>query len=156
MALQNVNNNNITGARCVFLIDGQVMALARSVSWAYSYEYSEVRCLNSLRIVDHVPVSYRASVSFGMFRVPKQSLMTMGFFPQTGATSSEQLANVLTLPTLTCVVVDSVSGAAIATIVGVKIAGGSFTLDAGGNVLATEIDCVCRVIYEEAEIAPAA
>lgn len=155
MALQTVNNNNITGARCVFLINGQVVALARSVSYSFSYDYSEVRVLNNLRVFDHVPVSYRASVSFGMFRVPKQSLTTMGFYPQTGATASDQLTNVLTIPALTCVVVDTVSGAAIATITGVKIAGGSFTLDAGGNILASDVDCVCLAIYDESEIAPA-
>ena len=156
MALQNVNNNNITGARCLFMINGQVMGLATSISWSFEYSYSELRVLNDLSAIDHVPVSYRATVSFGMFRVPKQTLTSMGFFPQAGATSSDQIANVLTLPTLTCVVVDAVSGAAIATIVGVKISGGSFTLDAGGNVLATNVDAVCRKIYDESEIAPAA
>lgn len=156
MALQNVNNNNITGARCLFMISGQVMALGNSISWSHQIEYSEIRTLNNLRVVDHVPVTYRATVSFGMFRVPKQTLTTMGFFPQTGATNNEQLANVLTLPTLTVVVVDTVSGAAIATITGVKISGGSFTLDAGGGILATNVDAVAQAVFEESEISPAA
>lgn len=156
MALQNVNNNNITGARTLFMINGQVIGIGSSISWSFSYEYSEIRTLNSLRVVDHVPVTYRATVSFGMFRMPKKTLTTMGFFPQTGATNSEQLANVLTLPSMTVVVVDTVSGVAIATITGVKIAGGSYTLDAGGGILATNIDAVCQAIFEEDEIAPAA
>ncbi len=155
-ALPYVNNNNISGARCSFILDGQVVALSRSVSWSYALEYQEVRVLNDLRVSAHTPTSYRCTISFSMFRVPKQTLATLGFFPKTGATSSEQISNVLSLPSLTAVIVDNITGVAIATFTGVKIAGGSFTLDAGGNVLATEVDCVAICMYDESELAPAA
>lgn len=49
-----------------------------------------------------------------------------------------------------------ITGVAIATFTGEKIAGGSFTLDAGGNVLATEVDCVAIAVFDESELAPAA
>lgn len=156
MAVANVNNNNITGARCVFVLGGQVVAYCRSVSWSFQYEYSELRVLNNLAVEDHVPVSYRASLSFSQFRIPKQTLTTMGFFPKTGATPNEQLESVLTIPPLTAVIVDGISGSAIATFVGVKIAGGSFSLDAGGNILGNEVDAVVKRIYDESETAPAA
>lgn len=155
-ALPYVNNQNITGARCSLVLNGQVVALARSVSWSYAIEYQENRTLNNLRVESHAPTSYRCTISFSMFRVPKQTLATLGFFPQTGATPSAQIANVLSIAPLTAVIVDNVTGTAIATFTGVKIAGGSFTLDAGGNVLATEVDAVCVAMFDESEIAPAA
>ena len=155
-ALPYINNNNISGARCAFVLNGQVVSLSRAVSWSFAIEYQENRVLNNLRVESHTPTSYRCTLSFSMFRIPKQSLATLGFFPQTGATSSDQIANVLSIPALTAVIVDNISGVAIATFTGVKIAGGSFTLDAGGNVLATEVDAVAISHFDESELAPAA
>lgn len=155
-ALPYINNQNISGARCSFSLGGQIVAFARSVSWSYAIEYQENRVLNNLRVESHTPTSYRCTISFSMFRIPKQTLATLGFFPQTGPTPSAQIANVLSLQPLTAVIVDNISGVAIATFTGVKIAGGSFTLDAGGNVLATEVDCVAIACFDESELAPAA
>lgn len=151
-----INNQNITSARCTLVLGGQVVALARSVSWSFAIDYAENRVLNSLRTESYSPVSYRCSLSFSMFRVPKQTLSTLGLFPKTGATASDQIANALSIPELTAVIVDNVTGVAIATFTGVKISGGSFSLDAGGNVLGTQVDCVTIACFDEAEIAPAA
>ena len=154
--VQNPNNNNITGARASLVLNGVPVAWARGVSWSTSIEYSEIRTLDSLRVVAYAPVSSRTTLSFSSFRIPKGSLTAMGLYPQTGATSSDQLTNVLTLPDLTAVIVDGVTGTAIATFIGVKIAGASFSLDAGGSILASEVDCVVRSVYDESETAPAA
>lgn len=155
MALDYINNDNISGARCTFVLDGQVVAYARSVSWSFAIEYSENRVLNMLAPESHSPVSYRATLSFSMFRVPKQSLVTLGFFPKTGSTSSDQVANALSIKPLTAVIVDNASGVAIGTFTGVKISSGSFALDAGGSVLGTQVDAVCELYYDESELAAA-
>lgn len=152
--VQNPNNNNITGARASLVLAGVPVGWARSVAWSTSVEYSEIRTLDSLRVVAYAPVSSRTTLSFSSLRIPGKSLAAMGLYPKTGATSSEQLANVLTLPDLTAVIVDSVTGTAIATFLGVKISGASFSLDAGGSILAEEVDCVVVACFDESETAP--
>lgn len=153
MALDYINNDNISGARCTFVLDGQVVAYARSVSWSFAIEYTENRVLNRLSVESFSPVSYRTTLSFSMFRIPKQSLTTLGFFPKTGSTTSDQVTNALTIAPLTAVIVDNASGVAIGTFTGVKISSGSFSLDSGGSVLGTQVDCVATLYYDESELA---
>jgi hypothetical protein len=152
----NPNNLNITGARVSLVIGGQVIGYARSCSMSYAIDYQENRVLNSLRVESHSPVSYRCTLSFSMFRIPKQTVTTLGFFPKTGNTVSDQLANVLTIPEMTAVITDQVTGTALYTAIGVRIASNSVAFDAGGSVVGTEVDCVCRAIYSEDELSPAA
>lgn len=149
----NPNNLNVTGARTSFVVNGQVIGYARSVSGSFAIEYQENRVLNNLRVESHSPTAYRCALSFSMFRIPKQTITTMGFFPQTGNTASDQISNVLQLPALTAVICDQVTGNALYTAVGVKIASGSFSIDAGGSVTATDVDCVAIAIFDEAEVA---
>lgn len=151
----NPNNLNITGARCAFVLNGQVVAYARSVSGSFAVEYAENRVLNNMRVESFSPVAYRCSLSFSMFRIPKQTVTALGFFPQTGNTPSDQIANVLSLPEMTAVITDQVTGTALYTAIGVRISENSFAIDAGGSVVGNEVNCVCRAIYDESELAAA-
>jgi hypothetical protein len=141
-----------TGARCVFSINGKVLAYARSVAVSESIDYQPVECLNDLRIREFCPTAYRVTLSCEVVRLIGTTLKSMGFFAATAQAASTQLINILNTGDLVATIEDSVTGTVLATINGVKIASHSWSVDARGMVMES-VEFVATTLSEESDAA---
>jgi hypothetical protein len=141
-----------TGARCTFSLNGQVIAYARSVAISEQIDYQPIEVLDLLRVKEFIPTAYRVTLTASMFRIVGQTLKSMNFFPKTGQNGTQQLINVLNVGDLVATLEDSVSGAVLATVQGVKIASHSFSIDSRG-IVSEDVDFVCTSVTSEDEAA---
>tara|TARA_R100000664_G_C2745693_1_gene133473 strand:- start:516 stop:998 length:483 start_codon:yes stop_codon:yes gene_type:complete len=63
-----------TGARAKFYINGQAIGYCAGVSGEEAIDYEPVETLDFLEVREHIPVSYRASLSAAFFRLVGSSL----------------------------------------------------------------------------------
>ena len=63
-----------TGARARFFIDGVPIGYCAGVNGEEAIDYEPVQTLDFLQVREHVPVSYRASMSAAFFRLIGSSL----------------------------------------------------------------------------------
>lgn len=61
--------NVFSGARARFVIDGTTIGYCAGVSGEEAVDYEPVNTLDFLEVREHVPVSYRASLSAAFFRL---------------------------------------------------------------------------------------
>ena len=63
-----------SGARAKFFIDGKPIRFCAGVSGEEAVDYEPVETLEFLEVREHIPVSYRASLSAAFFRIIGSSL----------------------------------------------------------------------------------
>lgn len=141
-----------TGARCVFSINGKVVAYARSVAISEAIDYNPIETLNDIRVREFCPVSYRVTLSCEVVRLIGTTLKSMGFFAATAQAASTQLVNILNTGDLVATVEDSVTGTVLATVNGVKIASHSWSVDARGMIMES-VEFVAISLSEESDAA---
>lgn len=62
----------ISGARSLFLFNGEVVGFASGISGSEEYQYEAIDTLDHLEVREHVPVAYRVSLQAQMFRTVSQ------------------------------------------------------------------------------------
>lgn len=143
----------ITGARCRFSINGQVIGYARNVSGGETVQYEEVNTLDNIEVEEHVPVGYTANLSASMFRISGATLKSAGLFPSIGKNSEEHLINILLISgNMKATLEDTQTHKIIAEYSGVKITNHNWQVDARG-IMGNDVDFVCTRAYDESEIA---
>ena len=139
-----------TGARSRFTLQGITLAFAVSVTAREEIQYEPVETLDNIKVQEHPPVAYRASMSASQVRIVGETVRSLGLFPKLGATTQEFLLNILTLEDLVAQLEDSKTGLVVANVLGVKLATRDFTVNARG-VVNEDLTFVAIEISDESE-----
>lgn len=123
-----------TGARAKFSINGIKVGYASGVTFRETIEYEDVRGLDSIEVLEQVPVGYSVTLSARRTRLVGESFKAMGLFPATGVSSDEHLRNILLAAEFTATVEDSHTQKLIATISQVKFESVGWSVDSRGVV----------------------
>lgn len=142
--------NVLTGARARFTLSGVVVALASRWQAQDEIQYSPIQVLDNLEDLDHVPIGYTAALSASQVRLIDQTIVSLGFYPQTGIDAQQHLFNILTQPELVAQLEDNQSDKIIARLTGVKLATRNFAVDARG-VVNQDLTFVARRMFDESE-----
>lgn len=124
----------LTGARAKFSINGKKIGYATGVNFRENIEYEDIRGLDSIEVLEQVPVGYTVTLSARRTRLVEETYKSMGLFPATGVDSAEHLLNILNAQDFTATVEDSKTGKLIATIAEVKFESVGWNIDARGAV----------------------
>lgn len=62
----------LSGARCLFLFNGEAAGFASGISGSEEIQYEPVETLDHLEVREHVPVGYRVTLSAQIFRTVSQ------------------------------------------------------------------------------------
>lgn len=119
----------MTGARAIFRLAGNKVAFASNVSFNENIQYEPVNVLDQLEVAEHAEVGYAVDLQCQNFRVPEQSVKQLGIM--------SRLQGILTQGEMTAEVIDSVTGAIILLMTGVKLQARQTTVDARGVMTET-------------------
>jgi len=143
-----------SGARARFVIDGTTVGYCAGVSGEEAIDYEPINTLDFLQVREHVPVSYRASLSAAFFRLIGSPLKAysgrdgdegnMKIFPI--------LEDILTSGTLSCAIQDK-SNKTIALFEEVRAASKTFDVSNRG-VVSENCSFVCIRQRDESQIDP--
>lgn len=141
----------MSGARARLMIAGAKIGWATGVRLRESIQYNPTRVIDEIEVAEHVPLAYDVSLSFTTLTIVGKSLKQLGLLPKGGAAEGSRLANILAHPDLAVVIEDSVTGVALANVIGVKIAEQNLAFDAG-NISGTDVTAVARAIKDPSEL----
>lgn len=142
----------ITGARCRFSVNGQVIGYARNVSGGETIQYEALDVLDNIETEEHVPVGYSVTLTASMFRIVGSTLKSAGIFPPTGKDSEEHLRNVLLLSgIMKATLEDTKTGKILYEYSSVKVSSHNWQVDARG-IMGNDIDFVGIRALDESEL----
>lgn len=124
----------MTGARARFKINGIKVGYASGVTFRETIEYEDVRGLDSIEVLEQVPVGYSVTLSARRTRLVGETFKSMGLFPATGTSTDDHLANILNAADFTATIEDSHTEKLIATVSQVKFESVGWSVDARGVV----------------------
>lgn len=141
------------GVRAIFAYNGTPVAFASGISGSEEYGYEGIEVLNQIKVVEHVPLSYRATLSCSVFRTlsrrpdPKSagapgSLKEQAIFPR--------LNQILRLEGVDVAVYDEISKKAVYFFEKVKAASRNFNIGARAVVL-ENVNFVTTACFDEAD-----
>jgi hypothetical protein len=138
--------NVLHGARMRFSLNGIKQLYTTSVSWSEEYTQEAIKPIDQLETAEHVTTDYVVTLSCQWVRVVKNSIKN-----RDGVLVLPTLRNALASGELRGTVEDSVTGAVIATIIGVKAT--RYTINVGQRgVIMTDVEFVARIIQDETEV----
>lgn len=140
-----------SGARARLLINGRKVGYARNCNGREEIQYDPVEVMDNIEVEEHVPVRYRVSFSMSRVRIVKETLKSLGYYPQLGANPSEHLSNILTSGVLTVTIEDNKTGAIIMTLEQARAQSKGFSIDATGMV-SEDVDFVAIRARDESEV----
>jgi hypothetical protein len=138
------------GARTKFKIRGQIVAYANNAQYNKNYAMSPINAIGDLEVLQHIMTAYTVSLSCSQVRVVDQSFVKLGFLPKVGQSSAQHLTNVAQLAELDATVEDSITGALIASFIGLRVESESTGVGANGLVTC-DFTFVCRRYLSEEE-----
>jgi hypothetical protein len=142
----------ITGARCRFSVNGQVIGYARNVSGGETIQYEALDVLDNIETEEHVPVGYSVTLTASMFRIVGSTLKSAGIFPHVGENSEEHLRNVLLLSgIMKATLEDTKTGKILYEYSSVKVSSYNWQVDARG-IMGNDIDFVGIRALDESEL----
>ena len=141
----------ITGARSRFSLNGRKVGFARNVGLGENINYEGIVVLDSIQVIEFVPIGYEVEFTASQFRIINETLKSLGYFPSVGANAEEHLENILISGDLSATLEDSKTGKLFATVEQVKIAGHNFQIDARG-VVGEDITFNAIRVRDESEI----
>lgn len=133
-----------TGARAIFKINGQKIALATGVTVNININYEPIHVLDLLEVEEFCEVAYDCSLSAETMRVIGNSPTQQGIFPK------EDLLSILNQPELTAELYDVLTGQLVVRVEGVKPQGNNFDVRAG-QVVANNLTFVCKRVLDVSE-----
>lgn len=142
----------LTGARARFSLDGKRIGFARGVTINEAYAMQGIETIDNIRTLEHVPTGYTVNMTCELFKVIGDSLKQAGFFPKSGQTSEEHLRNVVLQGEMSALIEDSITGAKLAQVEGVKISSHNWTVNAR-EVVGEGVEFVAIVVKDESETA---
>lgn len=134
-----------TGARAIFKLAGQKVAVAVGVDVTNNIGYEPVRTIDLLEVYENVETSYNCGLSCETVKVIGQSPTQLGFFPHI------DLLSILTQPELVAEIYDAVTGQVVCVVEGVKPADNGFSVRAGA-VVSNNLTFVAKRVKDVAEI----
>ena len=129
-----------TGARAKFFIEDQAIGYCAGVSGEEAIDYEPVETLNFLEVREHIPVSYRASLSAAFFRLVGSSLKEYGGKnnDKGGMTIFPKMGKILTSGAMSAAIMntkpESEPGSLIAKFLSVRAASKTFDVSSRGIV----------------------
>jgi len=125
-----------SGARAQFFIDDRPVGYCAGVSGEEAIDYEPVSTLGFLEVREHIPVSYRASLSAAFFRLIDSPLKKYGGkFGQAGNLKIFPiLDDILTSGVLKAAIQERLGGKILAQFTGVRAASKTFDVGARGVV----------------------
>jgi hypothetical protein len=139
-----------TGARIRFTLDGVPVGFATRAGVNEEIDFQPVQVLDNLYTLEHVPVGYTAGLNASQVRLVGETITSLGFFPRKGQTAASFLRNILTQDDIVAQLEDSQTDLVIARILGVKLQGRNFTVDARG-IVNEDLTFVSTKLTDEAE-----
>tara|TARA_R100000008_G_C3552203_1_gene151101 strand:- start:314 stop:748 length:435 start_codon:yes stop_codon:yes gene_type:complete len=139
-----------SGARARFLVGGNPIGYCAGVSGEEAVDYEPIDTLDILEVREHVPVSYRASLSAAFFRLVGSPLKD--YEGQNGKiTIFPQKDDVLTSGVLDAEIQDKLEGKTIAKFTKVRAASKTFDVGSRG-VVSENCSFVAIQMMDESEI----
>tara|TARA_R110002110_G_scaffold92555_9_gene241483 strand:+ start:833 stop:1285 length:453 start_codon:yes stop_codon:yes gene_type:complete len=129
MPINSVANDTVTknqvlhGARAYITIDGEPIGYVSNLTGGEEYQMDPVEVLDSLVPAEFVPTAYRIRLSARTVMLTNVSYKDQKLF--------DSVANVLSAPGLTLIVVDNVSGQPIISFNGVRGQATNFSIEKG-------------------------
>ena len=123
-----------TGARARFLLNGERIGWATTVSGRESIEYEPVKVLDNIQVQEHVPLAYDTELSASVVRIVGKTPKSQGFFPQLGTDAEEHLQNILTNGEMSAQIEDNATGTVLYLFEQVRVANHNWTINARGIV----------------------
>lgn len=136
-----------TGARAIFKLAGQKVAVATGVDVASNIAYEPIRTLDLLEVYEFAESQYNASLSCTTVKVIGSSPTQLGFFPHV------DLMSILTQPELVAELYDNVTGQLVCVVEAVKPENNGFNVTAGA-VVANNLTFVCKRVKDVSEANP--
>lgn len=141
-------SKSITGARCLFSLDNQIMAFANGVNINESVEYDAVEPLGILAVREWAPIAYRVDMSAGAYRTVgtgegEGSLKQRTLFPKESA--------ILVKDPMVALIADRGTRKIIGKVGGVFIQSHSLNISARGLV-GVDINMVAIRMTDESEL----
>lgn len=138
-----------SGPRAIFKLDGIPIGFAGGVRGEEEIGYDPIAVLGEIAVIEHVPVSYSASLSASIFRAILSSLKAYG---SSKAELMSKEENILTSGALTATLEDRIEpGVNVAHFEGVRISNRTFTVSAR-SIVGENISCVAIRVRDEAEL----
>lgn len=137
--------NIYTGARAIFKLAGQKVAVATGVDVTETINYEPVRTLDLLEVYEFAETSYDCSLNCEYVKVIGQSATQLGFFPHV------DLMSILTQPELVAELYDNVTGQLVDVVEGVKPSNKNYSVRAGA-VVAENLTFVAKRVKNVAEV----
>jgi hypothetical protein len=136
-----------TGARAIFKLAGQKVAVATGVDVSSNIAYEPIRVLDLLEVYEFAESQYNASMSCTTVKVIGSSPTQLGFFPKI------DLMSILTQPELVAELYDNVTGQLVCVVEAVKPENNGFNV-AAGTVVANNLTFVCKRVKDTREANP--
>lgn len=106
----------IVGARAKFTLNGQLMAWAFGVSVSEEMPQEAIEVLDRYEPAEYAVTAYRVTMNARVFRIPSESLRTLGLWPLASTGSDALRQNILNFPEMNAEVQDSGTGVVIAAL----------------------------------------
>jgi hypothetical protein len=139
-----------TGARIRFQLGGATVGLATRAGVNEEINFQPIEVMDNIEVIEHVAVGYTSGLNASQVRIIGETITSLGYFPRKGQTAADFLRNILIAPDLVAQLEDSQTNIIIARIMGVKLQGRNFTVDARG-VVNEDLTFVSRRFLDEAE-----
>lgn len=146
-----------SGARCIFLFNGETVGFASGISGSEEIQYEPVETLDHLEIREFVPVGYRVTLSAQVFRTVSQGASDDVNAP--GSLKQQQIFpkfnDIFRIQGVDAVVQDDprISGKALHQFQGAKTASYNFNATPRG-VVGQNVNFVAIRANDESEISP--
>lgn len=104
----------LVGGRVKFVLNGQVIAWGFGVSWSEEMPQEAVDVLDRYEPAEYAVTGYRVTLNARIFRVPGESLRTLGLWPSGGEGPEALRTNILSFAEMDAQVEDSYTGTVVA------------------------------------------
>jgi len=129
-----------SGAKLTLTIGGAVVAYASNCNYTLNYNHQPIEVFGETTVNEYTELGITVEFSAAYFRVNKQAAMSLGIMPKISA--------FLQTPELVMTIQDSVSGATLANVSGVKVISRAGSVDARG-VFSETLNMVGRYFTDE-------
>ncbi len=146
-----------SGARCLFIFNGEVVGFANGISGSEEIQYEAVDTLDHLEVREHVPVGYRTSLQAQVFRTVSQGASDDVNAP--GSLKQQQIFpkfdDIFRIQGVDAIIQDDarVSGKILEQFQGVKTSSRNFSV-AARSIVGQNVSFVSIRVKDESEVSP--
>lgn len=140
-----------TGARAIFMLKGTKVGYATNVAGSEEIRYEPVEVLDNIQVEEWVPTGYSVTFTASLVRIVGETVKSLGFWPQQGASPNDHLQNILLQGELVAVIQDNKTGKAVMTLEQVKLASHNFSVNARG-IVGQDLTFVAVRMKDESEV----